>query len=830
MFIEINFYKQGKTFLKKQYMKSKLTITLLLIFFITANILAQTLKGKVVDAVNNKALYGAAIKFTGNGGTTSDKNGIFSIKCSASKEITVTFIGYAPYKHIINNCNDEMDISLVPLENNLNDVEITATSTTNKSLLYQPSSITKLTKTELKRGTGLFMDDAINGNVPGVIMQRRAVSSGQQFNIRGYGNGSRGTRGVSSNFDGQGYKVYLNGIPVTDAEGITVMDDIDYGSIGNVEITKGPAGTLFGLAIAGAVNLETVLPEKGKTSIGQEVIVGNYGLQRYTTHFQTSNDHSCILLNYGHQKSDGFTVHNASHKDFVNFIGNFQVNEKESISSYFGYSNSYDQRSGELTIAQYDNSDFSGNLDYIKRDGHSQVYSARAGLSHTYNFNNHLANTTTLFATGYNSNVSSAGGWSDLLAINLGLRSTFNTKFVLKKGMVLSGITGVETQHKNAQTIGYSMVKNPLDTASAWALGNPYYWIIGGATGTNTSNGETSNVYSTTATTSVFTEWTLALPKDFSLTAGIGFSNMKIKLDDRLYNPATPLKTRAFDTSYGSMFSPHVAINKVFSKQFSVYASYSKAYKAPVSSYFYIPYAVGQTQAGIVNSNLKPEIGNQFEVGTKGELMNGNLTYQIAVFDAIFSNKMTNVAVPYNSTTTLFSYVVNGGKQENQGVEALVKYAVYKSNSGFLKSITPFGNVTYSHFKYKNFGFDSANGKHTDYSGNAVAGVAKWVANAGIDIATKIGLYGNVTYFYKDPMPITSDNSFYTSSYSLLNAKMGYQHALTSHFDLDIYLGINNINNTKYPIAVFVNQIPDAYLVGPVKANYFGGMNLKYNF
>src|ERR1700755_1319711 len=104
-------------------------------------------------------------------------------------------------------------------------------------------------------------------------MQRRAVSSGQNFNIRGYGNGTGGTGRMSSNFDGQGYKVYLNGIPITDAEGITLMDDLDFASIGNVEIIKGPSGTLFGQAIAGAVNLKTITPEKGKTIIGQEVLV-----------------------------------------------------------------------------------------------------------------------------------------------------------------------------------------------------------------------------------------------------------------------------------------------------------------------------------------------------------------------------------------------------------------------------------------------------------------------------------------------------------------------------------------------------------------------------
>ena len=66
----------------------------------------------------------------------------------------------------------------------------------------------------------------------------------QQFNIRGYGNGTRGTRGVSSNFDGQGYGIperhpgYRRGR-------YHHLDDIDYGSIGNVEIAKGPAGILI---------------------------------------------------------------------------------------------------------------------------------------------------------------------------------------------------------------------------------------------------------------------------------------------------------------------------------------------------------------------------------------------------------------------------------------------------------------------------------------------------------------------------------------------------------------------------------------------------------
>jgi iron complex outermembrane receptor protein len=802
-------------------------ILILAALFCSVHVTAQMKKIRVIDASTQKPVEDATVKFADKGGTTSDMDGYFIVNCNQVNQITISYIGYQSLTTNI-TCDGIDEYFLIPLENMLNNVEITSTSNENKSLLYQPTSITKLSSIELKRNTGLYLDDAINGNVPGVTMNRRAVGSGQQFNIRGYGNGARGTRGVSSNFDGQGYKVYLNGIPITDAEGITTMDDIDFGSIGNVEVVKGPSGTLYGLAIAGVVNLKTITPEKGKTSIGQDVLIGNYGLQRYTTHFAMAKERSSLLVNYGHQESSGYVIHNASQKDFVNIMGEFQPNNKQIISAYFGYSKSYDQRNGELTFSQYNNDDFSGNINYIKNDAHSELISFRVGFSHTYNFTENISNTTTVFGTGITNNASSAGGWTDRNAVNYGLRSIFSTKFIVGKGITLSGLTGVETQYQNGQTLGYNTKQSPYDNQTSptnpWVYGRPYFII----------NGNTSNNATETGTTSIFTEWTLALPNDLSITAGIGISNMKINLDDR-FSPVTVTKPSHYRATYNQLFSPHIAINKVFSKQFSLYASYSKGYKAPVSSYFYIvtPSNVPPI-TGRVNSSLNPEIGNQYEVGTKGALLNGKLFYQLAVFRAIFSNKFTTIAVPYDNTTTLYSFMVNGGKQDDKGIEALLKYTVYESTTGFFRSISPFANLTYSDFKYNDFEFHTIIGgtkdSTIDYSNKAVAGVSKVVANMGIDFETSYGIYGNMNYMYKGGMPITSDGLLNADAYSLVNAKIGVHRSLSTHLNLDIYFGVNNITNTKHPIMVFINQIPDAYVAGPRYANYYGGLNLKYNF
>lgn len=790
--------------------------------FISLNTLAQNnvIKGRVADAASNKPVEGARVQVAGHK-TTTDKDGNFSIECELSKDITVSCVGYDFFKQKISDCGQTISVSLVPGVGKLDEVEITASSNSNKKLLYQPASIDKISTTELKRSNGLYLDDAINTNIPGVTMEKRTVSAGQQLNIRGYGNGARGTSGVNSNFDGQGYKVYLNGIPITDAEGITLLDDIDFASVDNVEVEKGPSGTLYGLAVAGVVNLTTAKAEKGKVSVGQDFIAGSYGLQRYTTRLQIGGERSSLLVAYGKQTYDGFMVHTASHKDFVNVMGEFQPNAKQTITTYAGYSNSYDQRNGELTIGQYDTFNYSGNPAYIANDAHSNIISYRAGVGQTYKFNQNISNTSSVFGTGISNNSSSAGGWTDKMPVNYGFRTTIDMKFTLNKKFSISGITGGEGQTQNAQTLGYGMVKDSSNLTG--------YNIIGSLR---------SNQYTISKTYSAFTEWTLAMPYDIHFTAGVGMSSMAIELNDHFYvstnnNPSNPNATHnptKYSANYNGLVSPHFALNKVVNKQISVYASYSTGYKAPVSSYFFIPLT------GQVNKGLKPEMGTQIELGTKGTVLKEKLYYQVALFNAVFSNKMTVVAVPNaTNTATSYTYMANGGSQDNKGLEMLVKYHLVKSSTGIFKSVAPFTNFTYSDFKHKDFRFqqlstDKKSTVVTDYSGKVVAGVPPTTVNAGIDAMTKWGIYGNVTYSYRDGMYFTSDNLNKTASYSLLNAKLGFQHTFVNRLTLDAFVGANNITGIQYPAMVFLNQLPDAYLPAPREINYFGGLNVKFNF
>ncbi len=780
---------------------------------------AQTITGTVIDKTSRQPIKDAKIQTSDKQSTTTDASGKFTITCHEDITVAVSVVGYSIQRQILNECVGSISFELVERFQELNEIQITANSGEATSTIEVPQSISRISEGEIKRGNGLFMTDAVNTNTPGVTMQGRTTTGGQQFNIRGYGNGTRGTRGVSSNFDGQGTKVYLNGIPVTDAEGITVMDAIDFGSISNVEILKGPSGTIYGNAIAGVVNLETRKAKEGETTISQRTTLGSYGLLRSTTQVAIGTKKSSLLVNYGNLQFEGYMPHTSSKKGFVNITGDFKLSDRQTLSTYVGYSDGYDQRNGELEIDQYETFDYSGNPAYIKNDAHSATNTFVAGVTNGYKFSKWLTNKSSIFGTSQLMDASSAGGWQDKSSLSYGVRSTFDMNFKLSEKVSLKGITGLEVQRTTLNSNFFGMGAD-----STYLNG---YNVITNIRSISSTESTTSNV---------FTQWTLNLPFDLSATAGIGYNRTDLAVENRIWglsnNHVGNETPQSYSASYDDMWSPTLALNKTFSEKVSAYVSYYQGYKAPVSSYILVP------QINQVNPDLTPEKGTQIEVGTKGFLLKHKLFYTAAVYSTKYSDKMTTVTVqnPEN-TATLYAYVVNGGSVNNTGVEVLLKYEAISSRDKFVTSLRPFFNLTYSNATYDDYRFETVGtgslGQDStivnDFSGKIVAGLPPLVMNAGIDFETKIGLYANVVVNYRDAMYFTSDNENITEAYTLLNAKLGYQQQF-GHFNVDVFAGSTNITSTQYYQMVFVNQLPDAYIPAANDINFFGGLNLSYTF
>ena len=699
----------------------------------------------------------------------------------------------------------------------LKSVEVSISSNSNQELLEKFVPFSRLEPLQLNRGTGISLDDAINTNVSGVFMEKRTFSGGQQFNIRGYGNGTN-ANGRANNFDSQGMKMYINGIPITDAEGMTVMDDIDFGTIEQVEIIKGSSGVLHGLAIAGVVNLKTIQPENNEIFIGQNVMGGSYGLFRTTTTVAIGGEKSSFLANYGHQQFDGFMPHTRSKKDFCNVIGNFTLSKRQTINTYMGYTQGRDDRNGELTIEQYETKDYSGDPTYIRNDAHSGLKVFRAGIEHLFIFNKHISNATSIFGQSQVLDQSSSGGgWTDKNALNFGFRSVFSMEFNLSKSknIVLIGVAGVELQKMNGTSIGYNMAPDSTN------LNSPY-----NITTTVRSNQILSNL-----TYSYFTQWSLNLPKGFSIHAGVGISNLSLQLENKLWaltqNHPNNNVPKIYSNKYNFLMAPSFSIHKIFKNVASIYVSYSVGYKPPVTSTLLI------TATNEINTDLKPEKGQQIELGTKGSFLKNKLFYSVAIFYAQLTNKFSPIAVLDDTQAhVLYTYVINAGTTNNLGVECEINYKIINSPTKFAKLLRPFANVTYSFYRYGDYEFQSSLSGDLlseNYKGIQVAGVSPWVVNVGIDFDTKIGLYANINYGYRTTMTITTDGEYKADPFGLLNMKIGYQKRFKG-FEINPYIGANNMTCTQYYTMAMIDHIPEPYIPGPDKINFYGGIGLRYYF
>ena len=756
------------------------------------------LRGRVFDGYTNAPLVDVVVTQAGGGVTAStDRNGQFTVPCSEGMTLAFRRFGYEPNQRVVTDCAEAVQVGLVPGAQSLSAVHTVGT-TREGSSPERPQAVTVMSRQELQRGTGLFLQDAIN-LTPGIRMQRRTMSGGQTITIRGYSNG-----GDAGNFVGTGYKAYLNGIPLTNAEGLTILDDVDFATLGRVDVVRGPASSIYGGGIGGVVNLYTARPARLGTTMVQEATTGSDGLLRSDTRLEHVSSGATTMLDYGHQGYDSYRIHSASKKDYGTFLGDFRPSERRTISTYLSYAASRDLRAGELDSAQFAQELNTGEDRYLANDAHQDIESFRAGVSHGYRLNDHVRNVATAYYSGNVLEDVYAAGLNSKSNQSFGARMVFDTDFD-ELALPLHGVSGVEFQKSNAFAQGYGLTDRVL--------------------GALRSDLETS-----TMQYSLFTQWDVPLPASFALTAGASANFIEYAITDRMATTANPTHLDGSGRkTFDPVITPRVALRRMFGPDVSAYVNVSQGYQPPTAGDAVILYT------GEPNAELKPERATQYEIGSKGSILGKRLSYQVALFDLRVTDKLSPQAVFDTDGTVLYSYTVNAGDQVDRGLELAASYAVIDGPTGIMSLVRPFVSYTYSDFTYRNFGSDAGGAAGSvDYSGNDVVGVAPHVFNAGLDAALTSGVYMNATYHRTDGMPISYDNAHRAPGFSLLDAKLGFAHDIASRFAIDAFVGGNNLTDSRYYTQVFLNHKfdtanPHMYLPGPYTAKYYGGLKLRYH-
>jgi len=772
-------------------------LTLLLTFTFLPAFAQQQLAGQVRDARTSEPVKGANVTYGQGKGTITDASGTFQIPCRGGVKITISHIGYRTFKKTVDNCNTSLEVTLAPLSYLMQKISVT-----EQADLKEAGSIGTIDKAELDRQSGLRLQSALN-TLPGVQMQSRSPWGGQRITIRGY----YPNAGNNANFNGLGYQLFLNNVPVTDATGTTIMDDIDFSSLGRVEVIKGPS-PLYGNEIAGTVNLYSQRPDKRGTSISEQLIGGSYGLFRNNTTVMTRSDKSDLRINYGHQNYDSFRPHDASRKDYVSVLGHFQVSDKQMISAYFSYNNSDEQLAGNLSDSDFYAERAIADPNYVNNDGGVEIESYRAGITSVHSFNSYVSNKTTVFATGHTLDQNFAHGFNYHNNLNYGARMNFMYQQQFDN-IRINGQLGAFIQKSDASVDGVFIppfISPPFTS--------------------NTQPQFPTNDQNYALNYNFFTEWDVDLPRNFRISVGgvLNFNKFGIRnmLNNGSLYSGSSTKSKRFDPT----FSPSISVLKSFNDQRSVYASISTGQTPPLLEDII-------SSDGTVNDQLSPEKAVQYELGSKGSMMNGRFSYKVALFDMEISDRLVT---QYENS---ISYTTNAGKQQNKGVEVSAEYNILQNSMAPVSVLKVWGSYTYSDFnydKFKVYAQNSAGNDSTaaDFSGNDVAGVAPNMVNLGVDLQTSPGLYLHLTYKYMDKTPVTFDNQQYVKSYSLLNGRLGYKKDF-DHFSLDAFVGSNNLTGSTYYKFLFVGQnigsLGDGYISpAPYKATFYGGATLTYNF
>lgn len=181
----------------------------------------------------------------------------------ASASLLPALPAMAAEEQMSESIGEEIVVTAQKSEQKLNDVPITITAYTGRSL----------------REIGVTQFDQLAAYVPGLNVQEQSPNN-PGFVVRGITSDTGSAQGAPA------VTVYLNGVDVSRSRG----SYFDLYDLERVEVVKGPQSTLFGTAAA--VGVVSVITAKPRAGVSGEVRLGygNYAQRRIDGHVNIGND------------------------------------------------------------------------------------------------------------------------------------------------------------------------------------------------------------------------------------------------------------------------------------------------------------------------------------------------------------------------------------------------------------------------------------------------------------------------------------------------------------------------------------------------------------
>lgn len=635
-----------------------------------------------------------------------------------------------------------------------------------RALLDVPASVGFIDDAVFERFNNTSLLPAIN-TLPGVRMEERSPGS-YRLSIRG--------STLRSPFGLRNVKVYWNNLPLTDPGGNTYINLLDFGSMQNAEIIKGPGGSLYGAGTGGVILMQSESSGEEGLSANFSVTGGSYGALRYTLESQSIQENSEMTLRYAHQESDGYRQQTRMARDVVQAVGRFQAGSSREIEMNLFYADLMYETPGGLTLAQFKADPKQARPPAGPNPGaveqHAAVFNKTfyAGFSQLYRWSSRWSNTTGVYGTFSQFDNSAIRNYERRSEMSFGGRT--DTEYMFKGGKL---DFGGEYQH------GFSPIS-----------------IYDNNLGQSGLLQNSDEVISTSAL--AFAQIEFFLPHDFFLTLGgsMNFVNVQYqRLSD------VPLFSR--DKDFDPVFSPRIALLKKLNEFLTVHASVSKGFSPPTVAELF-------PSTATFNDEINPEEGTNFEAGFRGTLFSNVLQ-----FDLVGYSFQLDETIVVRRTADDADYFVNAGKTDQKGLELSLSLNSNPDN-GFV-TLIPWLSYSLNHYRFSDYIQDV-----NDYSGNKLTGVAPNILVAGIDMTMQNGLYANLSYTFTDSIPLDDANSEFADPYSLLGAKVGYKLRAGGSFPLNIFAGVDNILDESYSLGNDLNAFGGRFYNPALPLNFYVGV------
>jgi iron complex outermembrane recepter protein len=254
----------------------------------------------------------------------------------------------------------------------IGEVVVTATRI-ERQLRYTASNIDVVTN-ESWQGTRTHYHDDAFILVPGVHVQSRHNQDEARISIRG--------SGIRTNWGVRGVNVLLNGIPLTDADGLTDIDAVDLGIVDRVEVLRGPASSLYGTGSLGGVINFVFGTRPEPFGLHASALAGSFGFQRYGVHLHGDRRSYSYMLSASHHQKEGERDMSSGNSQRVFGLFLMQPDERSEFNLMAFWRSIDFELPGSLTREEFDADPLRASQGAVDGQWHKKKTRSRLGLSY----------------------------------------------------------------------------------------------------------------------------------------------------------------------------------------------------------------------------------------------------------------------------------------------------------------------------------------------------------------------------------------------------------------------------------------------------------------